>query len=889
MGDLFRMLNPQAVALIGATDKEGSFGNAIFRNLNSHDKIKLFPVNPGRTSLFALPCYKSIADIKEHVDLAVIVIPAAKVPGVVEDCGQAGVDGVIIISAGFSETGPAGLEMERRILETGRKYNIRIVGPGSLGIIRTHVGLNATPLNKQATAGNIAFIAHTGNFPRTLFDWGISNHIGFSMIASLGSAVDVDFGSIIDFLGNDLHTKSIILYMENEIGDVKRFISSTRAFARSKPIVILKPKPLEKNNQENFTHTGMLADPEEVFNAVFRRIGMVRVSEAKDLLNTATVLCSRNHPQGPNLAIITNASGMGVMAANRLLSSGGKLAEFSAATLNKLDGLLPAFWNRRNPVNVMRDAEVERFIGVVRTCLDDAGVDGVLVVYTPQEAGDSEDLARKLIPVAQSSDKPLISAWLGGDEVKKGKDIIVGTDIPAYDTSEDAVRAYMYMFNYENNIKLVNETPAELSVDESPPTNHLKTLIKKICRLGKPVLTDDEAVRFLSNYGIPIVKSHMADSLQEALDSAGEIGYPVVLKISSPEIIFRHDVGGVVTGINSPAALQEEYGRIFERVKQNAPEAEIKSVIVQKMIETIDHELILGAKKDKNFGSVIMFGRGGVGVELFHDFSVAIPPLNQTLARRLIEETAVFKMLQGYRGKPPADFRQLEEMIVSFSHLVVDFPEIMEMDINPVGIVAGKAIVLDAKIVMDKSCLESSTLYPHLVITPYPTRYISHWRLPDGEDVLLRPIKPEDEPLEHEMLTTLSAETIRGRYYHTIRNITHMMHVRSCNIDYDREMAIVAEIRENAKRKIIAIGSFASESNLKTCEFAILVHDNYQGKGLAYKILDYLIGIAEEKGLEEFFGYIEASNLKMQKLCEKLGMTKEPLPDGLVKVRLLLG
>jgi acetyltransferase len=595
MGDLFRMLNPQTVALIGATDKEASLGNALLRNLSSNDKIKFFPVNPGRASLLTLPCYKSIADIMEHVDLAVIVIPAAETLQAVEDCGQAGVDGVIIVSTGFGETGPAGLEMERLILETGRKYNIRIIGPASLGVMRTHINLNATTLNKQAALGNIAFIAHTGNFPRTLFDWGISNHIGFSMIASLGSAIDVDFGSIIDFLGNDPHTKSIILYMENEIGDVKRFISSARAFTRSKPIVILKPKPLEKDDQETFTHTGMLADSEEVFNAVFRRIGMVRVSEAKDLLNTATVLCSRNHPKGPNLAIITNAGGMGVMAANRLLSSGGKLAVFSTATMNKLDSLLPPFWKRGNPVNVMRDAEVERYIDVVRTCLDDSGVDGVLVIYTPQDAADSEDLARALIPLAHSSDKPLITSWLGGNEVKKGKNILVAADIPAYDTSEDAVRAYIYMFNYENNIMLVNETPAELSVDESPPMNHLKTLIKKICRIGKPVLTDDEAVRFLSNYGIPTVKSHVADSLQEALDYAEEIGYPVVLKISSPEIIFRHDVGGVVTGINSPATLQEEYVRIFERVKQNAPAAMIKSVIVQKMIENIDHELILGA------------------------------------------------------------------------------------------------------------------------------------------------------------------------------------------------------------------------------------------------------------------------------------------------------
>ena len=889
MGDLFRMLDPKTVALIGATIREGSLGQAFFHNLSSNAKIKFFPVNPGRTNLLELPCYKSILGIKEHIDLAIIVIPAATVPAVVEDCGKAGVDGVAIVSAGFGETGPAGLEMEHRILEAGRKYGMRIVGPSSLGIMRPHSVLNATPLRTPAIPGNIAFISHTGNFPRILFDWGLSGHIGFSMIASLGSAVDVDFGGIIDFLGNDHHTKNIIIYMENEIGDVKRFVSSARAFTRSKPIVVLKPKSLEKDDQEYFTHTGLMAGSEEVFNAVFRRIGVVRVSEAHDLLNTATVLCSRNHPKGPNLAIITNAGGMGIMAANRLLGSGGKLAAFSPSTIDKLDALLPSFWKKGNPVNIMREAKIDRYLGAVQACLEDTGVDGVLVVYTPQDAASSDELAHALIPMAKKSDKTLITAWLGGNEVKKGKEILAKEDIPAYETSEDAVRAYIYMYNYEKNIMLVNETPAELTVDESPPVNHLKTLIRKICRIQKPILTDEEAVRFLSNYGIPTLKSHLVKNVNDALAYAEEVGYPIVLKISSPEILFRHDVGGVVTGINSPAALKEEYGRIFERVQQNAPGLVINSVIVQKMVEMIDYELILGAKKDKTFGSVIMFGRGGVGVELFQDFSVAIPPLNQTLARRLIEETKIYKMLQGYRGKMPADLRQIEEIIINFSNLVIDFPEILEMDINPIGIVKGRAIALDAKIVMDRGCLDSPSLYPHLVITPYPTRYISHWRLSDGTDVLLRPIRPEDEPLEHEMLTTLSADTIRGRYYQTIRNITHMMHVKSCNIDYDREMAIVAEIREGSTRKIIGVGSFAIENNLTKCEFAIIVHDDYQGKGLAYKLLDYLIGIAQEKNLEEFYGYIEASNLKMQKLCTKLGMIKESMPDGLMKVRLLLG
>lgn len=888
MGELFHMLKPKAVALIGATDRPGSFSEGLLKNLAANKKIKFFPVNKKRDYLLGFQCYKNILDIEEHIDLAVLAVPAQLVLSALEDCGRAKVDGAVIVSTGFGATGRDGLLPERDLLETGKKYDIRIIGPGSLGILHTHIGLNATPLSQEAVAGNIAFISHTGNFPRTLFDWGVSRNIGFSMVASLGSAIDVDFGSMIDFLGSDPYTKSIILYMEDKIGDAKRFISAARGYARNKPIVVLKPHLLEKKAEEVYTHTGMLSGADEALDAVFRRVGIVRVSEAQDLLDTATVLCSGNRPRGPNLAIITNAAGMGVMAANRLLSLGGKLAELSSATISKLDGLLPVYWRRENPVNVMHDASVERYIGTIGICLEDNAVDGILVIYTPQDKVKSAELAQAIVAIAHASGKPILTSWLGGQEVHPGRNFLVYQNIPAYETSEGAVQAYMYMYNYERSIMLINETPAELGADESPPVNHLKTLIKKICRLNKPVLADDEAVRFLSNYGIPTVKSRLAMSLEEALDCAEEIGYPVVLKISSPDIFFRHDVGGVAIGIGKPQELREEYGKIFERVKRNIPSGSVQGVVVQKMVEAIDYELILGARKDQNFGSVIMFGRGGVGVEVFRDFSVALPPLNQTLARRLIEETEVHKMLQGYRRKTPADFQQLEEILVSFSHLVIDFPEIREIDINPLAVVRGKTVALDAKIIMDKSCVYYSVPYPHLVISPYPSRYISNWRLKDGTDVLLRPIKPQDEPLEHEMLTTLSEETIRGRYYQTIKNITHMMHVKSCNIDYDREMAIVAEVRENSKRKIIGVVSYAVESNLKACEFAILVHDDYQGKGLAYKLLDYLIGIAEEKKLEEFFGYIEATNVKMQKLCEKMGMTKVALPDGLMKVSLML-
>jgi len=459
--------------------------------------------------------------------------------------------------------------------------------------------------------------------------------------------------------------------------------------------------------------------------------------------------------------------------------------------------------------------------------------------------------------------------------------------VPAYETAEEAVRTYLYMYEYERNLELLHETPSELSIDDAPPKHHLKTLIRNVRRKGVSVLTEDDAMKFIRNYGIPLVDTQLATSPEEAVEAARRVGYPVVLKIVSPDVIYRQDVGGVVTGVDSDEKLRKEYEKLLQRLQARAPHVEIRGIAVQKMVELIDYEIILGARRDPTFGAVILFGMGGVGVEIFRDFSLGLPPLNQTLARRLMEETNVYRMLQGCRGKTPADLRQLEGMIVSFSNLVVDFPEIGEIDINPVAVSDGHAWALDARIILTaEPPPEAGAPYPHLVITPYPTRYVTTWSLSDRTPIVLRPIRPEDEPLEQDMFQTLSEESLRGRFYQTIRTISHDLHVKFCNIDYEREMSIVAELREGEKRRLIGIGSLISETVAARGEFAILVHDDFQGKGLAYKLLDTLVGIAVEKGLKEFYGIIERRNRRMVSLCRKMGMVEEPLPDGLIRVRL---
>jgi acetyltransferase len=884
-GNLKIMFNPQSVALIGASEVEGSVGRALLENLLLSKERKLFPVNSKKESVLGLKCYPSIGSIQQPVDLAVVATPAVTVPAIAEECGKAGVEGINIISAGFKEVGAEGKKLEEEISRIRRFYNMRIVGPNCIGIIRPKINLNTSFIKVNPQPGNIAFISQSGALGSAILDWAVNAHIGFSMFASLGSMLDVDFGDLIDFLGDDYHTRSIMLYMEG-VGNARKFMSAARGFARSKPIVVVKPGRFSESAQAALSHTGAMAGDDQVYDAAFKRVGVIRVKEFADLFNSAEVLDAKNLPKGRRLAIITNAGGFGVMATDALIDLGGELAKLSEKSIKELDSFLPAFWSKRNPVDVLGDADNNRFTKAMQVCINDPNVDGILVLYAPQAILKPEVLANSVVEIAKKAWKPFITAWIGGQYVQSGREILARNNIPTYDNPEDAVKTYLYMYKYHRNLALLYETPSELAISGSPPKNHLKAFIRRVIKEGRTLLTEEEAKDFLNNYGIPVTMPSLAYDTEEALRSTKQLGYPVVLKIVSPDISHKSDVGGIKLGIMTDEQLRKSYEEIITTVKQKAPQARITGISVQKMIEKVDYELILGSKKDKDFGSIILFGMGGIGTEIFKDISIGFPPLNQTLARRLMEETEVYKILQGYRGKTPADMKQLEHLIASFSTLIVDFPEIAEMDINPVAIANGKAYALDARIILDKDCLDYTNHYPHLVITPYPTRYTTTWKLKDGTEVTLRPIRPEDEPLEHTLLTNLSEKTSRQRFFSVIKNISHEMLVRFCNIDYDREMAIVAELREGDKKSIIGIGRIISESNQRGAEYAVLVQDQYQGKGLGYKLVDVLIGIAQEKGLEELYGIVLTENEDMLAVARKLGFKTKRQPDGITRVAL---
>lgn len=882
-----KIFDPQTVALIGATEREGTVGKSIMENLLNARDIKIFPVNPQRKLVSGLKCYAHIKDIPEKTDLAIIATPAPTVPGLVEECGKAGTEGVIIISAGFRETGEEGKKLESRIREIRQKYGMRIIGPNCLGIIRPVKGLNASFLGIMPEEGKIAFISQSGALGSAVLDWAVNAHIGFSMFASLGSMLDVDFGDLIDFLGDDPFTKSIMIYMEG-VGNARKFMSAARGFARNKPIIIIKPGRFHESARAASSHTGSMAGDDHVYEAAFKRAGVIRVKEVADLFNAAEVLDSKGLPKGPRLAIITNAGGPGVIATDTLMELGGELALLSMDSISKLDASLPTYWSKGNPVDLLGDADEERYLRALNVCLEDDDVKGVLLIYTPQGNADVAGLAEKIAPVAQKAYIPVITVWMGGKEAARGREIFQHYDVPSYATPEEAVKTYMYMYHYGRNLELLYETPEELPIDEAPPRQHLKALLGRVETEGREILTEEESKRFLEVYGIPVAGTYIAGTVEEALKSADAIGYPVVMKISSPLISHKSDSGGVVTGIDSPEKLKAAYDDMMKRMAINFPKAKIEGVAIEKMVENIDYEIILGARRDKDFGMVILFGRGGKDAEIFRDFSIGLPPLNQTLARRLMEGSHIYRIIQGTRGRIPAQMDEIEKIIVNFSNLVIDFPEISEMDINPLAISGGHACALDARIVRDKDFTKTAVPYSHLIITPYPTKYVLPWRMKDGTEVLLRPIRPEDEPLEREMLASLSEEALRYRFFRIIKNISHQMLTRFCNIDYDREMAFVAELREEGKRKIIGIGRLIIEPDFKKGEYAVVVHDKYQRRGLGYKLVDMLIGIGQEKGLSQIYGVVLSENRGMLKICDRLGFSAKPQPEGIVDVILTL-
>lgn len=884
---LDKIFNPKSVAVIGASDEEGSVGYALMRNfLDFGFEGRIYPVNIRKTEILGLKAYPSVEQIPETVDLAVIATPAKTVPDIVEQCGRAGIKGIIIISAGFKEVGPEGKALEDKILEIKQKYGLRIVGPNCLGIIRPSNKLNATFLKKMPKEGNIAFISQSGALGSAILDWAMHENIGFSNFVSVGSMIDVDFGDLIDYFGTDPKTRSILMYIEG-LTNARKFMSAARHFARTKPIIVVKAGKFGESAKAAASHTGSMTGEDDVYDAAFKRAGIVRVEEIADLFNCAEVLGLQPLPKGPNLAIITNAGGPGVMATDALIARGGKLAKLSPKTMELLNGILPHYWSHGNPIDILGDARADRYKAVFEACLKDENVDGILIIYTAQAVAEPAEIAKGIVEVYKNMpyhNKTVLTSFMGYGAVEEANRIFNENGIPTYATPEQAIKTYLYMYQYKRNLELLYETPEELPVDVAPPKRPIQVIMRNAALENRELLTEAEAKKLLEYYGFPVAKTFVATTADEAVACASQIGYPVVLKVLSPQIVHKTDAGGVFLDLKNEDEVREAFEQIMRNAKKYNPQAEILGVTVQPMIKKKGYEVILGAKKDPLFGPVILFGMGGVGVELFKDFSIGLPPLNQTLVRRLMEETKVYQLLKGYRNVPPANIKLLEEVILRFSQLLVDFPQLKEVDINPLLVNDKDACALDARILIDKELVfQKLEPHQHLVISPYPKKYETLWRMRDGRTVLLRPIKPEDEPLWLEMFRNFSEESIRYRFFQIIKDTPHEVRVRYCNIDYDREIAIVAELDENGQRRILGVSRVSLEPDRRTGEIAFIVADPWQGLGLGTKMVDYTIEVCKDMGVETLYAIMLPDNYRAINLTRKMGFTLKYQEDGTVK------
>jgi acetyltransferase len=881
--NLEKLFNPKRVAVIGASDKEGSVGAKLLQNLIGVGyKGAVYPVNPFRPVVQGITAYPAIERIPRQVDLAVIATPAHTVPQITEECGKAGVSALVIISAGFKEAGEEGEKLEKQILEFKNRYNMRIVGPNCLGVMRPSTKLNATFANKAANPGRIAFLSQSAALCASVLDWASEAHVGFSAIVSVGSMLDVDFGDLIDYFGTDPQTKSIVLYVES-IRSARKFMSAARGFARAKPIMVVKAGKFRESAEAAICHTGALCGEDAVYDAAFKRAGIVRVEAISDLFNCAETLAMQPNPRGPNLTIITNAGGPGIIATDVLMAKGGKLSSLSAQTIQTLNGILPSYCSKLNPVDVLEEADTERFEKVMENCFKDPNSDGFLIIYTPQGASDPVETAKAIAELSNKTAKPVLTCLMGEDACWKARQILLKKGIPAFTTPEQAVSTFMYMWSYTQNLELLYETPEELSMEFSIPV-FLREVLRKAFDEGRMVLTEPESNQFLMAYKIPTVKSVIAKTPEEAVAAASKTGYPVVMKALSSQITHKSSVEGVILDVRSEAEAGKSFRELANRVKTHAPEADFEGVVIQPMIKKRGHELLIGSKKDPHFGAVIAFGMGGVAAEILKDVGTGFPPLNRVLARRLMQRTAIYKLLES--GKS-ADLKRLEEILVRFSQLVTDFPEIKEIDINPLIVNENDALAVDSRIVIDaERVLSRVDPHEHLVITPYPKKYVTQWKLKSGDSVALRPIKPEDETKLSELFNSFSEETMRFRFFQVIKEISHTMLTRYCNIDYSREIAVVAEMEEGSERRLIGVARLILQPDRKCGEFAVVVGDQWQGFGLGSKMLECIIEIGNDLKLETISGDVLLNNAKMLHLCSKKGFKMEPVDEEVSRATL---
>lgn len=872
---LSKLFNPDSVAVIGASDRAHSVGRLVFENiLNGKYRGQFFPVNLKHAQVQGHVAYSSILQIDQSIDLAIITTPAHTVPKIVEQCGKKGVKGVLVISAGFSEIGESGLKLEKKILKIAQKYGIRLIGPNCLGIIRPPIHLNATFDNNNALPGKIAFVSQSGAIIAAVLDWAFDKKIGFSTIISLGNACDLDFGEILDFLALDNETDTILLYIEG-VHNARQFMSGLRAASRMKPVIVVKGGRHTQGVRAAHSHTGALVGNDDVFDAALRRSGVVRVLTLEQLFSAVNIFSSPKRTEGNQLAIITNGGGAGVLAADRAAELNVCLAPLHEKTVIALKQVLPKTWSHQNPIDIIGDATPQRYHDVIKICANDTTIDGLLIILTPVAMTEPLLVAQQVISDVKKNKKPILVCWMGGNHVQSSKNLFAKHQIPYFETPEKAVEAFSYLAEYQRNQQLLYQVPSGSMFHTKPDIDTVNVIIKTAQSENRSFLTMVESKIILNAFGIKTTNTIPVKSAKEALIAAKSLSFPLVMKINSPDITHKQEVNGVRLGINDLSAVGDIFEQIIADAKRYKPEATISGVTMESMLQNRnDRELMIGVVHDKVFGPAISLGMGGSLVEIIRDRAVALPPLNSIIVKQLIARTRLVKLLNNFRNKEKINQDILIEVLLKISEMVCELPHIQEMDINPLIINDREAVVVDARIMINGAKI-SKIPYAHMAICPYPAYLISTCTLKDGTDVTIRPICPEDAKLEQDFIHQLSPQSRYFRFMGNIQELSLKMLVRFTQIDYDREMALVA----TSKEIITGIARYVTNPDFQTCEFAIVIADAWQGKGLGYRLMEHLIKVAKERGLKIMSGTIFSSNTNMLSLVNALGFSMETDQD----------
>lgn len=879
--NLRKLFRPTSVAVIGASERKGAVGNLVMHNLleGSFDG-PIMPVNPKRRAVAGVLTYPDVASLPVIPDLAVICTPPATVPKIIDELGKHGTRAAIVLTAGLGAT-PASDgsgTAQAEVLATARTYGMRLLGPNCLGLLVPGIGLNASFAHLPALPGNIAFASQSGAMCTAVLDWARARGIGFSHFISMGDALDTDFGDVLDYLGSDPGTRAILLYVES-IRERRSFISAGRAASRNKPVLVIKAGRSDAGARAAQSHTGALAGTDAVYDAAFRRAGMLRVDTIEEIFAAVETLARAPKFPGDRLAIVTNGGGIGVMAVDRLAQLGGRLAEFSDATLAALDKVLPASWSRGNPADIIGDAPPERYADAMRTVLAAKEADAVLVMHAPTATASSTAAAQAVIDVARETKAPVLANWVGQEAVAPARKMLRDAGVPTYDTPGEAIGAFMHLITYKRNQEMLTETPTSLPAQFNPATAVARVMIESHLASGDAMMSEPAAKSVLAAYGIPTVETHIVASPSEAAAKAQAMGFPVALKILSPDISHKSDVGGVDLFLDTAEAVATSAARMLKIIGEKFPDARIEGFTVQRMADrTKAHELIIGVTCDAIFGPVIMFGQGGTAVEVIADRAVSLPPLNMHLARDLVARTRVWRLLQGYRDRPPVNMDALCLTLVQISQMIVDIPEIMELDINPLLADENGVLALDARIRVARPTGDRSR---DLAIRPYPSELEEPFTLHNGLEVLLRPIRPEDEPEHREFLSQLTPEDIRFRFFGLVREFPHSEIARLTQIDYDREMAFIASApkADGSGRETLGVVRTVTDPDNETCEFAIIVRSDLKGQGLGYKLLDKMIGYCRARGTKTMTGQVMAGNHPMLDMVRALGFRVKRLDD----------